>query len=95
MAEKKLKSQADKAAAPKKDKENKSKAAPPKVEKDKKASEVSLPGDRKIPTRLITSAVFLGLFIVFLVIFYKLLSILFLSIFSVFFNIEQFNKNGV
>ena len=71
MAEKKLKSQADKAAAPKKDKENKSKAAPPKVEKDKKASEVSLPGDRKIPTRLITSAVFLGLFIVFLVMFFN------------------------
>ena len=70
MAEQKYKSQADKAAATKK-KKSSSKSAPKKVSKPVKVSVNSVPPERKIPVRVISSALFLGLFILFLVIFFK------------------------
>lgn len=70
MAEKKYKSQADKAAAPKKrtvnnNTKNKKDAKTPKV------SVKSVPAERKIPVRVISSALFFGLFVLFLIIFFK------------------------
>ena len=68
MAEHKYKSQADKAAAEKKKKKK------PAAKKEQKAGKVtvnSVPEARKIPVRVITSAVFLGVFVLFLVIFFK------------------------
>lgn len=70
MAEQKYKSQADKAAATKK-KKSSSKSAPNKASKPAKVSVNSVPPERKIPVRVISSALFLGLFILFLVIFFK------------------------
>jgi len=69
MSEQKYKSQADKAAAPKKKKVSKS--APKKESKKAKVSVNSVPAERKIPVRLISSVLFLGLFILFLVIFFR------------------------
>ena len=69
MAEQKYKSQADKAAASKK-KKNKKPAAK-KPETKGKVSVNTVPAERKIPVRLITSVTFLGLFILFLVVFFQ------------------------
>ena len=69
MSEQKYKSQADKAAAPKKMKSTK--PAPKKDNKKTKVSVNSVPAERKIPLRLISSVLFLGLFILCLVIFFK------------------------
>ena len=65
MAEQNRKSQAEKAANSKKNIKSVSK------NKDKKVVSVSVPKERNIPVRLITSCIFLGLFIFFLVIFFK------------------------
>ena len=65
MAEHKYKSQADKAAASKGKKKTIKKNEKPKV------SVSDMPKERKIPVRLISSLVFLGLFILFLVIFFN------------------------
>lgn len=67
MAEQKYKSQADKAAASKKKKNKKS--AVKKPENKAKVTVNTVPAERKIPVRLITSVTFLGLFILFLVVF--------------------------
>ena len=69
MSEKKYKSQADKAATPKKGKTSNSAAK--KDEKNGKPSAEPVKTERKIPTRLITSAVFFGLLVVFLVMFFN------------------------
>ena len=69
MSEQKYKSQADKAAAPKKKKSTK--PAPKMDNKKAKVSVNSVPAERKIPVRLISSVLFLGLFILCLVIFFK------------------------
>ena len=69
MAEQKYKSQADKAAASKK-KKNKKPAAK-KPETKGKVSVNTVPAERKIPVRLITSVTFLGLFVLFLVVFFQ------------------------
>ncbi len=71
MAEQKYKSQADKAAAAKKKKTKSSKPAPKKDEKKAKVSVTSVPKERKIPVRVISSVVFLSLFVLFLIIFFK------------------------
>ncbi len=68
MAEQKYKSQADKAAASKK---KTKKQTPKKAKTTGKVTVNSVPTERKIPVRLITSATFLGLFILFLVIFFQ------------------------
>ena len=65
MSEKKYKSQADKAAASKKKKVEKT--ATPKKAKGGKVTVNSVPAERKIPIRVISSATFLGLFVLFLV----------------------------
>jgi len=69
MAEQKYKSQADKAAASKKKKAHK--PAPKKEGKGAKVTVNTVPPQRKIPVRLITSATFLCLFILFLVASYE------------------------
>ena len=66
MSEKKYASQADKAAASKKKKSKTSSA--PKNNSKPKVSVNSVPKERKIPVRVITSAVFLGLFVFSLII---------------------------
>ena len=66
MAEQKYKSQADKAAASKK---KTKKQAPKKTKGTGKVTVNSVPAERKIPVRVITSATFLGLFILLLAIF--------------------------
>ena len=69
MSEQKHKTQADKAAAPKRKKV--SKPTSKKENKKAKVSVNSVPAERKIPVRLITSVLFLGLFVLCLVIFFK------------------------
>ncbi len=71
MSEKKNKSQAEKAAATKNDGAKSSKPAAKKEEKDSKVTGNIFTDERKIPVRLITSLTFLGLFVLFLVIFFK------------------------
>jgi len=71
MAEKKNKSQAEKAAATKKDKAKSSKTEPKKEGSKEKFSIHSVIEERKIPPRLISSVILLGLFILFLVIFFN------------------------
>ena len=66
MAEQKYKSQADKVAASKKKKNTKNSSKKP--EPKAKVSVYTVPDERKIPVRLITSVTFLGLFILFLVV---------------------------
>ncbi len=68
MAEQKYKSQADKAAASKK---KTTKNSPKNSNKKPKVTVNSVPTERKIPPRLISSVTFLCLFIVFLIIFFK------------------------
>lgn len=67
MADQKYKSQADKAAASKK--KNNKKSSSSKAEKKGTVTVNSVPTERKIPVRVITSATFLGLFILLLAIF--------------------------
>jgi len=69
MSEKKNKSQAEKAAATKKDNTKSSKSEPKKEEKNKNPIQ-SVIEKHKIPPRLISSVILLGLFILFLVIFF-------------------------
>ena len=69
MSEKKYKSQADKAAASKK--KNTKKPTSMKQEKKGKVTVNSVPIERKIPVRVITSVTFLGLFVLFLVVFFQ------------------------
>ncbi len=69
MSEQKYKSQADKAAASKKKKPKKT--AEQKNAKGAKVSVNSVPAERKIPVRLISSVTLLGLFVLFLVIFFQ------------------------
>jgi len=69
MSEQKYKSQADKAAASKKKKVKKT--APPKKTKSGKVTVNSVPAERKIPVRFISSATFLGLFVLLLVVFFQ------------------------
>ena len=69
MAEQKYKSQADKAAASKKKKAPKS--ASKKDGKSAKVTVNTVPPQRKIPVRVITSATFLGLFVLLLVTFFE------------------------
>ena len=72
MAEQKYKSQADKAAAGKKSKARSSKQTPKKDTQKSKVSVTSVPKDKKehnVPVRVISSVLFLGLFILFLIIF--------------------------
>ncbi len=71
MPDKKYKSQADKAAASKKSKVKKAKNATKKEGKNSKVTVHSVPAERAVPVRLITSATFLALFVLFLVIFFK------------------------
>ena len=71
MAAQKQKSTADKAANSKKDNAKQGSTALEKKGSNPKVSVHSGPDDKKIPIRLITSAVFLCLFIVFLVIFFN------------------------
>lgn len=68
MADKKTKSQAEKVASAQKDKMNKKNASAKKEEKDSKVTVKGAPKDRKIPVRVITSVVFLFVFILLLVI---------------------------
>lgn len=67
MAEQKFKSQADKAATSKKKKAKKQ--TPTKTKG--KVTVNSVPTERKIPVRLISSVTFLGLFVLFLVVFFQ------------------------
>ena len=69
MAEQKYKSQADKAAASKKKKTKK--PAVKKSENKAKVTVNTVPTERNIPVRLITSITFLGLFVLFLVVFFQ------------------------
>ena len=69
MAEQKYKSQADKAAASKK--KTTKKPAVKKSENKAKVTVNTVPTERKIPVRLITSITFLGLFVLFLVVFFQ------------------------
>lgn len=69
MSEQKYKSQADKAAASKKKKAKK--PATQKKTKGAKVSVNSVPAERKIPVRVISSATLLGLFVLFLIIFFQ------------------------
>ena len=69
MSEQKYKSQADKAAASKKKKEKK--PAPQKKTKRAKVSVNSVPAERKIPVRLISSVSLLGIVVLFLMIFFQ------------------------
>ena len=69
MSEQKYKSQADKAAASKKNKSKK--PAQQKKSKSAKVSVNSVPAERKIPVRLISSVSLLGLFVLFLIIFFQ------------------------
>ncbi len=69
MAEQKHKSQADKAASAKKHTNKKQKTSPKHDEKSGKVSVKPVGEERKIPVRVITSLIFLGLFILELVIF--------------------------
>ncbi len=71
MAEQKYKSQADRAAAPKKEKPKAPKTSAKKKSKGAKVSVNSVPPQRKIPVRVISSVTFLGLFVLFLVIFFQ------------------------
>lgn len=71
MAEQKRKTQAEKAASAAKSKNNKNKSEKERKDsKDTKDAKQSPEHESNIPTRLITSAVFLSLFVVFLVIFF-------------------------
>ena len=69
MAEQKYKSQADKAAASKK--KTTKKPAVKKSENKAKVTVNTVPTERKIPVRLITSITFMGLFVLFLVVFFQ------------------------
>ena len=69
MSEQKYKSQADKAAASKK--KTAKKSAPQKATKAAKVSVNSVPAERKIPVRLISSVSLLGIFVLFLIIFFQ------------------------
>ncbi|MBQ7025333.1 MAG: DNA translocase FtsK, partial [Peptococcaceae bacterium] len=69
MSEQKYKSQADKAAASKKKKVKK--PAQQNKTKSAKVSVNSVPAERKLPVRLISSASLLGLFVLFLIIFFQ------------------------
>ena len=69
MSEQKYKSQADKAAASKKKKVKKPVAN--KKTKGAKVSVNAVPAERKIPVRVISSASLLGLFVLFLIIFFQ------------------------
>ena len=69
MAEQKYKSQADKAAASKK--KTTKKPAVKKSENKAKVTVNTVPTERNIPVRLITSITFLGLFVLFLVVFFQ------------------------
>ncbi len=80
MSEKRNKSQAEKAAATKKNQSKSNKSAANKenkeikenkADKDSNVSVNTTADETKIPVRLITSIVFLGLFVLFLVIFFK------------------------
>ena len=71
MAEQKHKSQADKAASAKKDKNKKKQKNAKKESTGGKVSVKPAGEQRKIPVRLITSLVFLGLFVLELVIFFQ------------------------
>ena len=71
MSEKKTKSQAEKAAATKSEETKSSKPVLKKEEKDSKVSIKVFADEHKIPVRLITSVIFLCLFVLFLVIFFK------------------------
>ncbi|MBE7001314.1 MAG: DNA translocase FtsK [Ruminococcaceae bacterium] len=69
MSEQKYKSQADKAAASKK--KAPKKQAPKNAKKGNKVTVNSVPAERKIPVRFISSATLLGLFVLFLVVFFQ------------------------
>ncbi len=71
MAEKKTKSQAEKVASAQKDKMNKKNTSDKKEGKENKISVKSASKERKIPLRVITSVVFLFVFVLLLVIFFK------------------------
>ena len=68
MSAHKQKTTADKSASPAKNTTKQGSGSAPKKDSNPKVSVHSGPGDRKIPVRLITSCVFLGLFIIFLVV---------------------------
>jgi len=72
MAEQKRKSQAEKAASAAKAKNTKSsKESATKKKTAKKNTETAAPDKFKIPARLVSSVIFLGLFVLFLVLFFK------------------------
>ena len=71
MAEKRNKSQAEKIASAHNDKVNKKNTPTKNEEKDNKVSVKGVPKERQIPVRLITSVVFLFVFILLLVIFFN------------------------
>ena len=71
MAEQKYRSQADKAAAPPKKKSKTQKRTFKKEANAPKVSVHAVPSERKIPVRVISSALFLGLFVLFMIIFFK------------------------
>ena len=71
MSEQKYKSQADKAAASKKPKNKKPKATATKNTKGKQVTVNSVPAERNIPVRVISATTFLGLFVLFLVVFFQ------------------------
>ena len=71
MAEKKTKSHAEKIASAQKDKMNKKNTSTKKVGKCDNVSAKDAPKERKIPIRVITSVVFLFVFVLLLVIFFN------------------------
>ena len=71
MSERKRKSQADKAAAPKKENKKKKDIAPIKEIKSGKVSVRSFCAEHNIPVRFITSATFISLFVLFLIVFFQ------------------------
>ena len=71
MAEKKVKSQAEKVASAQKDKANKKNASAKKEGKDNKVSVKTPPKERQVPIRVITSVVFFFAFVLLLIIFFK------------------------
>ncbi len=71
MSEQKYKSQADKAAGSKKSKNKKLKETAKKNTKGKQVTVNSVPAERNIPVRVISATTFLGLFVLFLVVFFQ------------------------
>ncbi len=71
MAEKKLKSQAQKVASAQKDKQNKKNTSGKKEGKENNVSVRTPPKERQIPIRVITSVIFLFVFVLLLVIFFN------------------------